>query len=75
MATAVERRPPAGIAPERETGADDSVPCQRECRTTLFVTGGVRRQTDHESYSRRGPDRGPSGRELRTATLDHCSRR
>ena len=29
----LERRPPAGIARERETSADDTGPCQRECRT------------------------------------------
>ena len=28
-----ERQPPAGIARERETSADDTAPCQRECRT------------------------------------------
>ena len=29
----LERRPPAGITRERETSADDTGPCQRECRT------------------------------------------
>ena len=29
----LERRPPAGIARERETSADDSAPCQHEGRT------------------------------------------
>ena len=37
--------PPAGIARERETGADGVAPRQRECRPTFFVTGGVRRRT------------------------------
>ena len=29
----LERRPPVGIARERETNADDAAPYQRECRT------------------------------------------
>ena len=29
----LERRPPAGIARERETSADDAAPCQREFPT------------------------------------------
>ena len=29
----MERRSPTGIARERETRADDTAPCQRECRT------------------------------------------
>ena len=29
----LERRSPTGIARERETSADDTAPCQRECRT------------------------------------------
>ena len=29
----LERRPPAGIARERENSAYDTAPCQRECRT------------------------------------------
>ena len=29
----LERRPPAGIARERETSADDVAPCQRGLRT------------------------------------------
>ncbi len=34
-AEARERRPPVGIARERETSADDAALCQRECRTLL----------------------------------------
>ena len=36
----LERRPLVGIARERETSADDAGPCQRECRTTLFMRAG-----------------------------------
>ncbi len=48
----LERRPPAGIARERETRADDAAPCQRERRTTVFMMGAVCRRTDHGGLSR-----------------------
>ena len=39
----LERRPPAGIARERETSADDVALCQAEGRV-FFMTGGVGRR-------------------------------
>ena len=36
----MERRPPTGIARERETRGYDAEPGQRQCHTTFFMRAG-----------------------------------
>ena len=57
----LERRPPAGIARERETREDDVSSGQRECRA-IFVPGGVCGGPDHGRFSGGSRHGGPQGR-------------
>ena len=50
-AAGLERRPPVGIARERETIADDAAPGQRECRTVCQETPTFTQLGDTNFYA------------------------
>ena len=71
----LERRPPVGIARERETCADDAGPCQHECRTTSFITGGVNGRTRSCGFLRVAPGAAPRrGRNRQELPRGHSAR-
>ena len=53
-ADGLDRRPPVGIARERETRADDAAPGQRE-RRAICIPDGLCKWIDHAGFSRWGP--------------------